>query len=187
MSISEIARELKKVDVLRKEVEARRSFLRDEFFNEATGHVRTSSLPRKVVVIENSFWARAELNETHFFVTRYPSWRVVERKSNEVEATYILERDPSFVPWSFTDEETNIVVARQIVEATPEIDWVTLHKDRPDIFDRISRPKVIIELDEEGFGKATEEFPELPEVISRHLKVKPPVKKLAPIREETEE
>ena len=180
--LTRLAKKLQKVDIARKKIEAERDALKAELFIVAAAENKTKTLPRKVITIEASFWKKTKLSEAHFFATRFPSWNIVGKESNEQQATFILERDPHFVPWSYTDEESLVRIGKRISESAPDIDWNTLAAEDEALFARLAKPKVIYELDKVEFEKVMAAEPDALSVLSRHLTTKRPTESLAPIR-----
>lgn len=180
--VPEIIRELQELDEFIREANSRREQLRQQFFNIATLKIKMEGSPplgRRVVLPEGWF-DRCGLTEEAFLESRFPTWELTRRQERDGEIIFTLQKNPDYLPWGTTHGELRL--AREIQEYNPAIDWDTLERDDPDLFEALARPKVVYELDDEVTDAVLRERPEALEILSRHLVSRPPARKLSPLR-----
>lgn len=181
--LQEIAKGLFEASEDEKEAKKRREYLRDEFFRlaEAEFHGKDHILPVKTIEVPDEFFARTGLTKDEFVKSRFPGWKVEHCEKNVAmsHTVFVFKKDPSYIPTVVDVEvdDQSIRVAKEIAEFTPEIDWDTLRKERPDLFKKLARRKVVYELNDQELENLTVETPEDLATLERHLKVKEPVRK----------
>lgn len=178
--LNKIAREFYHSIAEEKDAKEKRSELRDEFIRLADDQYssRDHLLPVQTIEVDNSFFQKTGLTQDEFVSTRFPGWKVehVEFNSATQKRTFVLKRDPHFLNQVVVVEEGDdkIYVSKEVSEYTPEVDWDTLRLERPDLFERLVKPKVVFELNEDALEQMMDETPEDAAALKRHLKVKPP-------------
>jgi len=186
--LQKIAQDLYEISVDDKRNKSTRDDLKDEFFRlldyEYKG--RAHILPVKTIEVPDTFWHSTQMTYDEFVRSRFPGWNVehVEKSISTNRTVFVLKRDPQYVPGlvEVQDDEGTIKVAKEVAEYTPEIDWTTLQQERPDLFEKLSRPRVIMELDDDAFEKLAMEEPEELATLERHMVVRPPALKVQPRR-----
>jgi len=175
-----LARRLYRINQLRGGVEDRRDETRKEFFRLVTDNFRKKEhlLPVRTIEVPDGFFDKTGMTRFDFVMTRFPGWMVehCERNTATGITVFVLKKDPHYMPDTIDveDDEGTIRVAKEVSEATPEIDWDSLQKERPDLYEKLAREKVVLEVNDEALEKMVTEEPEDMAVLQRHLKVKEP-------------
>jgi hypothetical protein len=182
--LQKIARDFYDVNEEEKDAKKRREELKKEFFRLANQRYkgREYILPVKTVEVPAEFWVSTGMSKDSFVKSRYPGWTVehVEKNISTGRTTFVLKKNPEFLGTVVDipcDDDHVIRVAKEISEYTPEVDWETLKKERPDLFERLAKPVEAYELDDNELERLTVESPEDLATLERHLTVKAPVQK----------
>lgn len=179
--LREIGRQLYEAKVTSKDADSYTKELRDEFFRLYDEEFKGKDhlLPVRTIEVPDVFWQSTQMSKEDFVVTRFPGWNVehVEYNTAKKMSTFILKRDPIFVPGmiDIPDGEKILRVSKEVSEYTPEMDWESLRQERPDLFEKLAQPVTQYEIDEEAFEQMVNETPEELATIQRHMRVKPPV------------
>lgn len=178
--IEEVARHLHTSIQGEKNWKKQRAEDRDEFFRMAdeVWNSRDHMLPVQTVEVPQSFFNQTGLTQDEFISTRYPGWDVEHVEYNTVSKNrvFVLKRNPRYLGQVVEiDVDGKIVqVAKEISEYSPEVDWETLAKERPDLAERLAKPRIVYDIDEVELERLFEETPEDAATLKRHLKVREP-------------
>ena len=179
--LEQVARELYRAK--REEIEASTTTkdLRDEFFRLYDDGFKGQSyiLPVKTIEVPDEFFATTGMSKEDFMSSRFPSWEIehIEKNTSIHTTVFVMRQNPKYVPGvlDLDDEGKTLRVSKEVSEYTPEIDWDTLKRERPDLWERLAQPVTTYEIDEEEFSKLVEDTPEELATIQRHMKVRQPV------------
>lgn len=124
------------------------------------------------------------MSKEEFVRTRFPGWNVehCEKNVSTGKTVFVLKQDPQFIP-GVVDVNTDdglVRVSKEVAEYTPQMDWETLAAERPDLFDKLSKTRVVLDLDEDALEKLAAENPEELATLQRHMIVKEPALKVQP-------
>lgn len=185
--LQKIARDLFDISEEEKQSKKNRSDLREELFRllEYEFQGRDHILPIKTVEVPETFWEATGMSKSEFVQTRFPGWNVehVEKNIITKQTVFVLKRDPRYLPGVVELEDDPLIkVSKEVAEYTPEIDWTTLQQERPDLFEKLAKPKVVLELDDDALEKIANTEPEELATLERHMIVKEPSLKVQPRR-----
>lgn len=170
--LSTVIQDLKKINEDEKKLKADKENLRTELFKFATQDYDDKSylLPTTTISVPLEFWERTGLTETEFLSSRFPTWDVEEAEYDDLamRTTFILRKNPFYMPFKFEDDEFKL--SKTTTEPTPDIDWITLAAERPDLFDSLAKPVMTYELDGEELERMIAEDPEIISVLTRHTR-----------------
>lgn len=190
-SLDQVAVELAEADRVLKKAEKAKEDLRSEFFFCATEQVKSERvLKRRALTIPKEFFHLTKMSFEDFVASRYPTWRLAEYESESMVHQFVLiiEEDPEYLPFEYIHAETREVVSRQVASAPPQVDTNTLKAEFPAVWEKIMKPVVVYELNDEALTTAVVEDPSLVGVLQRHYCYpRKPSKKLGPIRVAKEE
>lgn len=181
-----LAKQLYSHSQTEKELKKSREELREEFFRLLDDGLsgREHVLPVKTIEVPDAFWATTGMTKEQFVDSRFPGWKIehCEKNITTNQTVFVLKRDPSYVPGMVdaTFGDTHIRVSKEIAEYTPEIDWTTLQAERPDLFEKLAKTKVVLELDDDELERLAVENPEELATLQRHMKVREPSIKVQP-------
>lgn len=173
-----LAQQLTEVAEEEKAVKKNRSDLREEFFRLLDHEQRGQEhlLPVITVEIPHDFFQNTGLSKEDFARTRFPDWDVehVEHNIATGMLVFVFRKNPHFVPRSveIEDSQGTVRVSKDVAEYSPEIDWETLQKDRPDLYQKLAVPVVSHELNERALEQLINETPEEVATLQRHMTVK---------------
>lgn len=170
ITLDNTIRELHKLNALEKKVKARKDEVRSDLFEFGTlsydgaEHLR----PTTTVTVPQEFWEKTGLTESEFLATRFPTWEVEAAEYDDLagETTFILRKLPEFLPYKYENEDYKLSYVA--TEPTPDIDWVTLGAERPDLFHKLAKPVTTFVLDEDKLVAMLEGEPEIIAVLTRH-------------------
>lgn len=189
-SLAEVTTELAAVDRKLKATEKTRETLRAEFFFCATEQIKMEPLAKRVLTLPKAFFHLTKMGFEDFVTSRYPTWRLENYESLPGTDTFtlIIEEDPEYVPYEYINDRTREVVSRQVASSSPQIDTETLKMERPDLWEKIMKPVITYEVNDEALTTAVVEDPSIVAVLQRHYCYpRKPSKKLGPIRVAKEE
>ena len=151
-------------------------------------------LPVRTIEVPFSFWESTKMTKEEFVLSRFPGWILehIERNIATKVDIFILKRDPDFIGTSITTDSmliggVPIRIAKEINEMTPVVDWVTLERERPDLFDILATPKVSYEMNEQKLEELMLEGSDVLSVLARHLKVSAPQQRITARKIKNEE
>lgn len=190
--LQQIAMDLFDISEEEKTNKKQRSELKEEFFRllEYDFKGRDHILPVKTIEVPDSFWQSTKMTKDEFARSRFPGWNVehVEKDITTGMTVFVLKRDPHYIPGiveisnEYDDGDTTIKVSKEVAEYTPEVDWTTLQQERPDLFERLSKPVITLELDDNELEKIANEQPYELATLERHMIVREPALKVQPRR-----
>jgi len=169
-----------------KRVKAEREELRSDLFRLLDYDFKGKDhlLPVRTFEVPEQFFRDTGLSYDEFVKTRSPGWKVehVEKNVTTDLTTFVLKKDPNYVNRiiEVDADEGKIQVSKEISEYPPEIDWETLVVERPDLYEKLAKEVVVIQLNDEELEKLFEEQPEELAVLQRHMVVKQPVIRIVP-------
>lgn len=166
--VSDLVAKLLEVTEEEKEVKARKEELREELFAYADEQQPEHMIPLSTIEVPFSFFDVTGMDYEVFLISRFPTWDLKDYKLVENGVVFILRKKRSFLPWKYEDDSHKLT--KSPTEPTPEIDWETLKAEQPELFTRIAREVVTLEIDEEEFESALKEDPTLYDVLRRHSK-----------------
>jgi hypothetical protein len=177
--LAHIARQLYETVENEREVKKSREDLRKEFFRlHDAGLGANHILPVRTVEIPESFFKATGLSQEEFVTRRFPGWKVehVELNTVEKKRTFVLKRDTKYVAGvvDIEDEGQTVRVSKEVVEYSPEVDFESLKKERPDLYRKLKKTVKVDVLDDDKFEALLAEHPEELSVVERHLVVKEP-------------
>lgn len=184
--LQEIARDLYNSSMSDKAHKKTREELKDEFFRllEYDFKGRDHILPVKTIEVPDEFWEKTQMTKDEFVQSRFPGWDVEHCEKNTAlgQTVFVLKQNPHFIPGTVEVESKQglVRVSKEVAEYTPEIDWETLQKERPDLFEKLADTKVVLVLDEYELEKLSVEAPEELATLQRHMRVKEPSLKVQP-------
>ncbi len=163
-----------------KELEGQKNSNKQEFFDLVEDEFRGRDylLPIRTVDVPDVFFDKTDMGYEEFCDTRFPGWDIehIEKNIAEHKTTFVMKKSPKLMGQAVTTD--TVVVTKSVVEYGPEIDWETLKKERPDLWDAISKDVTHQIVDEERFTEALTEEPELLSILERHMKVREPSVKI---------
>ncbi len=154
---------------------------KDKVRGQLTGAIRDSFaeaehlLPTLTETIPNTFFEDTALTHEQFLGSRYPSWNLIKTIPGRNETTFILRKRPEYMGKVIELEDAK--VSKIAVEYAPEIDWVTLEKEFPELAKRLSKEVVTKVIDDDALEQEAKDNPELFAVLRRHMTVKTPTNK----------
>lgn len=148
-----LAQLIKKLDLVKKQIRA-------ELFQEADEHfaIEHWHLPMTSWLVEWDFFEKTGITPEEFIKTRFPQWNVTSTREDTEGIVYVLQKKKEYMPWSYENGE--YVVSRSVAEITPEIDWDSMHKADPELFEMFSKPVQDYELDVDAFNSYMNKHPE---------------------------
>jgi hypothetical protein len=168
--LSTIVAELKRLTDSEKQLKNEKEKLRTEVFAhvEENYEDRDDLLPITTISVPLEFWRSTGMTETEFLQSRFPTWDLVHGEYDDFRktTTFVLRKKPIHMPFQFVDDTYKL--SKTSTEPTPEIDWETLQKERADIFEKITTPRTVFDLDAEKLSRAIEEDPEIVSFLTRH-------------------
>lgn len=177
-----IARQLYDAKTAEKDAKSNVSEFRDEFFRLHDEEFKNKDflLPIKTVEVPEEFFTRTGLSKQEFVDSRFPGWQIQHCEYNSAtgNTVFVFRKDTKFMPGVIDiedDDGATIRVAKEISEFTPDIDWETLKNERPDLYDKLARPVLTYEINEEEFNRLVAEQPEELATLQRHMTVRNPV------------
>lgn len=176
--IEHVAKELAEYAADEKKLKGLRNDAKDEFFKLIRERHQHSILPVRTIEIPVEFFASTDMSYEEFVESRFPGWLVehIERNISTDYIVFVLKRDPMYI--SDAVEVDGLRVSKVVSEYTPEIDWETLQKERPDVFDKLAEPQLVYNVNEENLERMMEESPEELAILQRHMRVKKPALKV---------
>lgn len=171
--LDEILAELNEVNKLEKELKVQKETLRKQLFEIAADSYKGKEylLPITTVTIPKEFWYTTGLPPDEFLLTRYPTWDLTHTEDDPMlqATTFVLRKKPEYMPFSFDGE--SLKVSKQSTEPTPEIDWETLEAEQPQIFEKVAKKVVHLELNEDAIPELQKEYSDFTSILQRHVKV----------------
>ena len=154
-----------------KELKSQEDSIRETIVDDArVGWLgREHLLPTTTITIPATFWITTEFVSVHDFVdSRFPTWELIASHEDPVfnDTTLVLRKLPEYMPFTYEDDE--VKVSKVSVEPTPEIDQESLQAEDPNLYRRLFKPVVVVELDEKALSDAIEEDPKVPSILMRH-------------------
>jgi hypothetical protein len=186
--LKEIARKLWETKQAKDQIEQNRKELAADLYRLLEYDFRNKDhlLPVVTIEVPEEFFTRTGLTRQEFIDTRFPGWDVEHEEVNITTemTTFVLKRNPRYMGGvvEVPDGDHTIRVSKTISEYTPEIDWDTLAKERPDLMKRLATPVTIYELNEDELEKLFHENPEDVPILKRHMVVREPAIKVIPRR-----
>lgn len=172
-----VVKELGQINESRKALDRKLKALKPQFIEFADAdEVPNYALETTSIFIPKEFWSATGISLEAFIETRYPTWELMHTENKDDGDILILQKRKEFL--NRTYNEDGYTVSKVIVEGTTEIDWDTLQRERPDLFDKLARPRLVIELDENEFARMVNEDPEFISILDRHRIVKSPQKRV---------
>ena len=155
----------------------RKEILRGELIEESVNSLNSHYLLRqKVVFVPKDFFDITGISQFEFILTRFPAWDLISQDQDEENIIYRLRRNPLYESW--TKESDKIQINKGIQENEPLIDWITLERESPEIFDKISTLEINRVVDNKKLEKFLSENPEGFSLLERHLLSKKPTIRL---------
>lgn len=116
-----------------KRYEQRKKDWQTEFFAACTQAIqRERRLPRKSVVTnESSDWVKEQ----------NPGWRIID---SDNRFTYLLEKDPNLVPYTYINPDTKMVYQRGTQESGPSLDEERLKDENPDLYNEVTETQRVV-------------------------------------------
>lgn len=184
--LKKIARDLFDISEVDKHNKKEREELKQEFLRllEHDFKGRDHVLPVKTIEVPQGFWTATSMTKEEFVQSRFPGWNVehVEKNVSTGITVFVLKQNPHYIAGVVEIQTDNglVKVSKEVAEYTPEIDWDTLRNERYDLFERLAKPVISLELDEDELGLIAVEQPEELATLQRHMKVKEPSLKVQP-------
>lgn len=182
--LAKVARELYNLHHDKQKATSEYDQARRKFMSLTTEEYRQNEaiLPVRTIEVPDEFFEKTGMDELAFVLSRFPGWQVEHRDKKEGSTIYVFRKDPNYMPDSVEihEGEITIRVSKEVSDYTPEIDWDTLKQERPDLYKRLAKRRMVLEVNEGEFNKMVEEDPHEMAVLERHLKVKEPSLKVRP-------
>lgn len=160
---------LKALDEMKKKVRA-------EFFQEANEFYQKEHwhLPTTTWLVPWDFFDKTGMSREEFVKTRFPSWNVISSKEDDEGVVYVLRKKAQFMPWSYQSDELEIT--RSVSEMTPEVDWDSMKKVEPELFEKFAKEVMSYELDADAFNEYQNQNPQFSgmDFLTRYTKHKAP-------------
>ena len=116
-----------------KKYEERKKNWQTEFFAACTQTIqRERRLPRRTVAAPDKATA-LKMN---------PGWRVI--MDDPIEGTYLLEKDPALVPYTYINPDDGMVYQRGTQESGPSLDDERLQEEDPDLWYSITKMERVV-------------------------------------------
>lgn len=169
-NIKEIVAELHEVTEEEKTIKKRKEELRAQLFQYADAEQSEFLLPTTTIEVPRSFWVATDISPEEFLASRFPTWDLIDRSYDIPRHVdiFILRKKKEYMPWKYEDGDFS--VSKTPIESTPEIDWDTFKAERPDLYERLGKEVVSIEIDEDELFNVLQEDPSVYEVLRRHSK-----------------
>lgn len=133
--LSQITTDLGSAHKSSKELEKKLKDCRAKFFEAVDEEILSSeTLARQTITVPEDVDPIAYIKQFH------PGWKEVE--SGPQEFTYIIEEDPAFKKFVYVNHDDGNVYRRNVSQAGPSLDNERLKEEDPDLWKRISDPKV---------------------------------------------
>ena len=138
-TLEDVCTDLGKADVRWKEGSKDREKFRDEFFTLALEEVESETLAQKTVSVEAGF---EDADAAKAWLAKYyPTWRFVEwaeELDEDGNFVAILEEDPYYQSYSFTNPRDGKVYKRKVTSGSPVLDDERLRERDPELWERIT-------------------------------------------------
>jgi hypothetical protein len=154
--------------------------LRDKFFDLLEDDIRGKShlLPVQTIEVPKEFFDSSGLSERDFIGSRFPGWDVEHVETNIATGmhTFVLKKNPRYIPGvvEVDLDGKKLRVSKEIAEFEPDIDWTTLEREDPELYEELIEWESTPVLNEEALERMIEEKPEVLEKLRRHMHVKSP-------------
>lgn len=150
MEIEHLARRQMRLAKLSKKLDERKKALREKFFSIANEEVPDYMLPTTSVRVPKAFFEKTGYTHNYFLETRFPSWTLQAMTESEDEhIVFVLRKRKEYV--GYGQSENGVNISRSVSEMTPEIDWDSMKKADPELFELFSTPVITYELNTEVF------------------------------------
>jgi hypothetical protein len=172
--LENLAKNLAKAKEAEKKAKFARETAQGAFFKavaEEWREKKKSLRPVTTITVPADFWDKTGMSVDEFLDTRFPGWEL-ERVSDD---NLVLRKLPEYMPSEINVDGTK--VTKTVSEYTPVIDWDSLAKELPDLFEILAFPKTEYVLDEVELERLMEDRPEVTSELRRHMIVKPPALK----------
>jgi hypothetical protein len=184
-NLAALGKELFEVNLELKAVEERKTRVREKLLQllDLEAEENLYKLPLQSIAVPKNFWKEAEIDRETFLETRFPGYDVIASSENDDGQVFILRRNPRYYTTTKivnVGEDRDYSITKQITNGTPKIDWDTLKRERPDIFERLAVPDVRYKVNDEEFEKLQTEWPEFLTFIRRHTMLDEPGVKIVP-------
>lgn len=170
--LATLAARLKKLSDQEKDIKAEKDGLRSELFNYGAKDYEGKEylLPTTTITVPKIFWHTTGFTEFDFIRSRFPTWDIEVAEYDDLAntTTFVLRKNPLYAPFKYEDDALKL--SKSVTEPTPEIDFESLKAERPDLFDKITKEVISLELDGEALEAAIAEDQEVVSILTRHTK-----------------
>jgi hypothetical protein len=115
-----------------KKAESDKNKEKDNFFRLAIENLKETETLAQVIVQINLDVEDVE----QWILDRYPRWRIVDIDRDK--STALIEEDPYFKDFLYTNSESNLVFERKIVDGGQSLDDDRLKSENPELWERIT-------------------------------------------------
>jgi hypothetical protein len=125
------------------------------------------------VEVPQQFFKVTQISHEDFVSTRFPGWDLTKKMEDDPnKVIFILRKQPALM--SKIIEMDDAQLTKIVAEYTPEVDWETLEKEDPDLYNRISQKVETTEINEAALERESQENPEVFSILRRHMRVRTP-------------
>jgi hypothetical protein len=169
INLTELGVEIADLNAEIKRLETQKDEKRKEFFAAANESYVDKEYLLPTTTLSVPLGIFIYIVETEFLKTRFPSWEVIAQEDKPFQRDYVLRKRPEYMPFSYQDEDVSI--SRSPSEGTPVVDWDHLKEYAPNIFEKLAKPVLSYELNEEALGELFNESPTIATVVTKYFTV----------------
>ena len=111
---------------------------RKTFFALALEDLQNRTLGQRTISLADVDEIETESEAREWVALHYPKWNLKEIKYTEDDVLAILEEDPQYIDFTYTNPQDGMVYRRQVVDGGSMMDVDRLQEEAPDLWERIT-------------------------------------------------